>query len=127
MPNYKTSEKSRAKYQSLLRGGGSQTSAGKRPTPSASTSASTSQSKRRKLDSTEPNIGANESTREIIEKIFRQNSQINAKLDEILAKQQALEERIDQMEVDYEETNVDEAFANVIKFYIYITKLLCVY
>ena len=127
MPNYKTSEKSRAKYQSLLRGGGSQTSARKRPTSSASTSASTSQSKRRKLDSTKPDIGANESTREIIEKIFRQNSQINAKLDEILAKQQALEERIDQMEVDYEETNVDEAFANVIKFYIYITKPLCVY
>ena len=79
------------------------------------------------MDSTEPDIGANESTREIIEKIFRQNSQINAKLDEILAKQQALEERIDQMEIDYEETNVDEAFANVIKFYIYITKLLYVY
>jgi hypothetical protein len=52
---------------------------------------------------------------------------MNAKLDEILAKQKALEERIDQMEIDYEETNVDEAFANVIKFYIYITKLLCVY
>ena len=79
------------------------------------------------MDSTEPDIGVNESTREIIEKIFCQNSQMNAKLDEILAKQQALEERIDQMEVDYEETNVDEAFANVIKFYIYITKLLCVY
>ena len=76
------------------------------------------------MDSTEPDIGANESTREIIEKIFCQNSQINAKLDEILAKQQVLEERIDQIEVDYEETNVDEAFANIIKFYIYIMCLL---
>ena len=52
---------------------------------------------------------------------------MNAKLDEILAKQKALEERIDQMKIDYEETNVDETFVNVIKFYIYITKLLCVY
>jgi len=50
-----------------------------------------------------------------------------AKLNKILAKQKALEERIDQMEIDYEETNVNEAFANVIKFYIYIIKLLCVY
>ena len=79
------------------------------------------------MDSTEPDIGANESTREIIEKIFYQNSQMNAKLDKILLKQKALEERIDKMKIDYEETNVDEAFANVIKFYIYITKLLCVY
>ena len=38
-----------------------------------------------------------------------------------------LEKCIDKMEIDYEETNVDEAFANVIKFYIYITKLLYVY
>ena len=52
---------------------------------------------------------------------------MNAKLNEILAKQKALEECIDKMEIDYEETNIDEAFANVIKFYIYITKLLCVY
>ena len=29
------------------------------------------------------------------------------------------------MEVDLKESNVDEAFANVIKFYIYITKLVC--
>ena len=86
MPNYKTSEKSHIKYQSLLRGGSSQTSARKRPTPSASISASTSQSKRRKLDSTELNIGANKSIKEIIEKIFRQNSQINMKFDEILVK-----------------------------------------
>ena len=52
---------------------------------------------------------------------------MNVKLNEILAKQKALEECIDKMEIDYEETNVDKAFANVIKFYIYITKLLCVY
>ena len=52
---------------------------------------------------------------------------MNVKLDEILAKQKALEERIDQMEINYEKTNIDEAFTNVIKFYIYITKLLCVY
>jgi hypothetical protein len=50
---------------------------------------------------------------------------MSAKLDEILSKQKALEERIDRMEVDLEESNVDEAFANVIKFYIYITKLVC--
>ena len=48
-----------------------------------------------------------------------------AKLDEILSKQKALEEHIDRMEVDLEESNVNEAFANVIKFYIYITKLVC--
>ena len=28
------------------------------------------------------------------------------------------------MKIDYEETNVDEAFANIIKFYIYIMCLL---
>ena len=50
---------------------------------------------------------------------------MTAKIDEILSKQKALEERIDRMEVDLEESNVDEAFANVIKFYIYITKLVC--
>ena len=53
--------------------------------------------------------------------------QINAKLDEILFKQKALEECIDKMDMDFEETNVNEAFANVIKFYIYITKLLYIY
>ena len=65
-------------------------------------------------------IGANESTREIIEKIFRQNSQINAKLDEILAKQQVLEKHIDQMEIDYEETNIDETFANTLSTLVFL-------
>ena len=61
------------------------------------------------MDSTEPDIRANESTREIIEKIFHQNLQINVKLDEILAKQKTLEEHINKMEIDYEETNIDKA------------------
>ena len=52
---------------------------------------------------------------------------MNMKLDEILAKQKILEERIDKIKIDYEETNVDKAFANVIKFYICIIKLLYVY
>ena len=49
------------------------------------------------------------------------------KLNEILSKQKMLKEHINKIEINYKETNVDEAFANVIKFYIYITKLLCVY
>jgi primase-polymerase (primpol)-like protein len=115
----KISEKSHAKYQSLLRGGSPQ-SPEKRPV----TTETTSSSKRRRIDVEESNIGGND-TRELLEKIYRQNSQMAAKLDEILAKQKALEERMDRMEVDLEESNVDEAFANVIKFYIYITKLVC--
>jgi hypothetical protein len=114
----KISEKSRAKYQSLLRGGSPQPPE-KRPVPTETTSSS----KRRRID-VESNISGND-TRELLEKIYRQNSQMAAKLDEILSKQKALEERIDRMEVDLEESNVDEAFANVIKFYIYITKLVC--
>lgn len=118
MPKNKNSKQSRDSYQSLLMGGGSQASAAKRPISSSSESTS----KKRRLD-----IEEGDSFKEILEKIYRQNSQINAKLDEILLKQKALEERIDKMEIDYEETNVDEAFANVIKFYIYITKLLYIY
>jgi hypothetical protein len=114
----KISEKSRAKYQSLLRGGSPQPPE-KRPVPTETTSSS----KRRRID-VESNISGND-TRELLEKIYRQNSQMAAKLDKILSKQKALEERIDRMEVDLEESNVDEAFANVIKFYIYITKLVC--
>ena len=52
---------------------------------------------------------------------------MNAKLNEILFKQKALEKCIDKMNMDFKETNVDKAFANVIKFYIYITKLLYIY
>ena len=36
-----------------------------------------------------------------------------------------VEECIDRMKVDLKESNIDKAFANVIKFYIYITKLVC--
>ena len=115
----KISEKSYAKYQSLLRGGSPQAPE-KRPVPTETTSSS----KRRRIDVEESNISGND-TRELLEKIYRQNSQMAAKIDEILSKQKALEERIDRMEVDLEESNVDEAFANVIKFYIYITKLVC--
>jgi predicted RNase H-like nuclease (RuvC/YqgF family) len=115
----KISEKSRAKYQSLLRGGSLQPSE-KRPVPTETTSSS----KRRRIDVEESNISGI-GTRELLEKIYHQNSQMTAKIDEILSKQKALEERIDRMEVDLEESNVDEAFANVIKFYIYITKLVC--
>jgi hypothetical protein len=115
----KISEKSHAKYQSLLRGGSPQ-SPEKRPAPTETTSSS----KRRRIDVEESNISGDD-TRELLEKIYRQNSQMAAKIDEILSKQKALEERIDRMEVDLEESNVDEAFANVIKFYIYITKLVC--
>jgi hypothetical protein len=115
----KISKQSRAKYQSLLRGGSPQPPE-KRPVPTETTSSS----KRRRIDVEESNISGND-TRELLEKIYRQNSQMAAKLDEILSKQKALEERIDRMEVDLEESNVDEAFANVIKFYIYITKLVC--
>ena len=115
----KISEKSHAKYQSLLRGGSLQPSEKR----SVSTE-TTSSSKRRRIDVEESNISGND-TRELLEKIYRQNSQMAAKIDEILSKQKALEERIDRMEVDLEESNVDEAFANVIKFYIYITKLVC--
>jgi hypothetical protein len=115
----KISEQSRVKYQSLLRGGSPQPPE-KRPVPTETTSSS----KRRRIDVEESNISGND-TRELLEKIYRQNSQMAAKLDEILSKQKALEERIDRMEVDLEESNVDEAFANVIKFYIYITKLVC--
>jgi hypothetical protein len=115
----KISKKSRTKYQSLLRGGSPQPPE-KRPVPTETTSSS----KRRRIDVEESNISGND-TRELLEKIYRQNSQMAAKLDEILSKQKALEERIDRMEVDLEESNVDEAFANVIKFYIYITKLVC--
>jgi hypothetical protein len=116
----KNSKQSRDSYQSLLMGGGSQASVAKRLIFSSSES---TQSKKRRVDSTEEG----EPFKEILEKIYRQNSQINAKLDEILLKQKALEKRIDKMEIDYEETNVDKAFANVIKFYIYITKLLYIY
>jgi hypothetical protein len=115
----KISEKSHAKYQSLLRGGSPQ------PLEKCPVSTeTTSSSKRRRIDVEESNISGND-TRELLEKIYRQNSQMAAKIDEILSKQKALEERIDRMEVDLEESNVDEAFANVIKFYIYITKLVC--
>jgi len=115
----KISKKSRAKYQSLLRGGISQP-----PEKCLVPTETTSSSKRRRIDVEESNISGND-TRELLEKIYRQNSQMAAKIDEILLKQKALEERIDRMEVDLEESNVDEAFANVIKFYIYITKLVC--
>ena len=115
----KISEKSRVNYQSLLRGGSSQPPE-KRPVPTETTSSS----KRRRIDVEESNISGI-GTRELLEKIYHQNSQMTAKIDEILSKQKALEERIDRMEVDLEESNVDEAFANVIKFYIYITKLVC--
>ena len=115
----KISEKSHAKYQSLLREGSPQPLE-KRPVLTETISSS----KRRRIDVEESNISGND-TRELLEKIYRQNSQMAAKLDEILSKQKALEERIDKMEVDLEESNVDEAFANVIKFYIYITKLVC--
>jgi hypothetical protein len=115
----KISEKSHAKYQSLLRGGSPQPPE-KRPVPTETTSSS----KRRRIDVEESNISGND-TRELLEKIYYQNSQMAVKLDEILSKQKALEERIDRMKVDLEESNVDEAFANVIKFYIYITKLVC--
>jgi hypothetical protein len=114
----KISEKSRAKYQSLLRGGSPQP-----PEKHPVSTETTSSSKRRRIDVEESNIGGND-TRELLEKIYRQNSQMAAKLDEILAKHKALEERMDRMEVDLEESNIDEAFANVIKFYIYITKLV---
>ena len=46
------------------------------------------------------------------------------KLDKILSKQKALEEHIDRIEVDLKESNINEAFVNVIKFYIYIIKLV---
>jgi len=115
----KISEKSHTKYQSLLRVVSPQPPE-KRPVPTETTSSS----KRRRIDVEESNISGND-TRELLEKIYRKNSQMAAKIDEILSKQKALEERIDRMEVDLEESNVDEAFANVIKFYIYITKLVC--
>ena len=115
----KISEKSRAKYQSLLRGGSPQA-----PEKHPVSTETTSSSKRRRIDVEESNISGND-TRELLEKIYRQNSQMAAKIDEILSKQKVLEEHIDRMEVDLEESNVDEAFANVIKFYIYITKLVC--
>ena len=115
----KISEKSRAKYQSLLRGGSPQP-----PEKHSVFTETTFSSKRRRIDVEESNISGI-GTRELLEKIYHQNSQMTAKIDEILSKQKALEERIDRMEVDLEESNVDEAFANVIKFYIYITKLVC--
>ena len=52
---------------------------------------------------------------------------MNIKLNKILSKQKVLEKCINKIKIDFEETNINEAFANVIKFYIYIAKLLYVY
>ena len=65
------------------------------------------------MDSTKLNIRADELVREILEKIFRQNLQMNAKFDKILSKQKILEKHIDKMKIYYKKTNVDKVFANV--------------
>lgn len=63
-----------------------------------------------------------------MQKIIQQNSEINKKVDELLARQNAIEERLEQMEVDHEQLNMNKEFTKVIKllflYYIYIILLL---
>lgn len=63
-----------------------------------------------------------------MQKIIQQNSEINKKVDELLARQKAIEERLEQMEVDHEQLNMNKEFTKVIKllflYYIYIILLL---
>jgi hypothetical protein len=63
-----------------------------------------------------------------LQKIIQQNSEINKKVDELLARQKAIEERLEQMEVDHEQLNMNKEFTKVIKllflYYIYIILLL---
>jgi hypothetical protein len=63
-----------------------------------------------------------------LQKIIQQNSEINKKVDELLARQNAIEERLEQMEVDHEQLNMNKEFTKVIKllflYYIYIILLL---
>jgi hypothetical protein len=63
-----------------------------------------------------------------LQKIIQQNSEINKKVDELLARQKAIEERLEQMEVDHEQLNINKEFTKVIKllflYYIYIILLL---
>jgi len=67
-------------------------------------------------------------TTRILERILRQNTEIKEKIEELLTRQKAIEERFEKMEVDYEEKNINKEFAKVINFlclyYIYIILLL---
>jgi hypothetical protein len=62
---------------------------------------------------------------QMLKKIIRQNSEMNVKLDSMLARQKAIEDRFARMEVGYNDKHAEKGFTKVIIFKLYYYLLYC--
>ena len=63
----------------------------------------------------------------MLKKIIKQNSEMNLKLDSLLARQKAIEDRFARMEVDHIDHKDEKNFTKVIIFKLYYYLLYCYY
>ena len=60
-----------------------------------------------------------DSNTKMLEKIINQNSEMNKKIDSLLARQKSIEDQFIRLEVGYEDKNADDEFNKVIIFKLY--------
>ena len=63
----------------------------------------------------------------MLKKIIKQNSEMNLKLDSLLARQKAIEDWFAKMKVDYIDHKDEKNFTKVIIFKLYYYLLYCYY